>query len=1321
MSLYYEAASVLVNTSNAGGSLKSRIYNNKELRSAPAQLFALISEASKWSVVLKGVIERCGVLGAEKKLTPILGLLLTHDLVVSKGGVAAPAGHVLKLAIQRHKARLSAEFTKERIRRGYATLEAFKQAVNEGELKDGGKDTLKGGRRPRWVRVNTLKTTLEKQLLATFVGYSKADDIGAVLSASGLARIYFEDPNIPNLLALPPRIDLSKTAAYTSGSIILQDKASCFPAYLLDVKPDDGDVIDGCAAPGNKTTQLAAIVSEGKTASKHQKVIAFERDKTRAVTLKKMVGLASADQFVKIKAGADFLATNPDSEEFANVRAILLDPSCSGSGIIGRDDAIRVHLPDASGEAVPSSNGSKSRKRKRGYGKIDAPAEKATLDLTLEDSSPEETPIEDKVSERLAALSTFQLRILTHAMRFPKARKITYSTCSIHFEENEGVVARALASPIAKEVGWSILRRENQVEGLKNWDRRGVWEAEKLGEGVEFNKGQEEEICESCIRCEKGTDEGTMGFFVAAFVRHGTLAQGTVSLGREDVVEGEEWNGFSDGDDEVATDISRPHLRQIAYWIRDELDPIIAREGPEHLRVDDVLILHDIFQALRTSSSITALDLRATGIHKAVLDVSGLATRWPGRLCDDCDKIISIWTAKFGRLEDLHPFLYGRGGRLEGIASVEGSSKQALIKRWQITCPDRIAPKRSHRHGDLGFRAGEWWINPLFACHAGIIDIDSVEGGICYDKNGAYAMLLKNTGEIEASAETNFKYRCGRNDKGRFRLTAATPKSRQPIRVLRSHSINSIWGPKAGVRYEGLYNVVGWTVHQVKTTDISGDEYRAGDIVYDVHLLRDDPVLMEEVVKIPTTFQVDEYTEYKRLRKLYREMLRKGEHGHTGKPEAQPVPAAKIAPPIAPLALPISLPRTQPKISPSRSRTTTFKRPVAEILTKSPARKAGTVGLPAALVEDEELFRGPRKSMLGVPAQTTTRPTTQNSKSESPVSDRKSHPTTLKTRRSNASSNPSHTSDIREVAPWVDFELEFYAPPSSPPPPAVDHEAVQRVSRNSTRTVYPSARNSPSPMRQKRQSDEERRTNIVPPTSLGWGLRKKDSRKSIFVRSRNPMAKLFDGAEDVERSGGDYFSFRRRANSVAPKRTSPMARQRGRASSSHETPLSPVPLRPISPNNPLLSPLLMGRRDAICLPYGYVLSPSTPAIDLHEHTSPRAPSTENVSKDASSPRSGPLIPLSLPVSLHSLISKSKPISALTTPTSSPRSSQKGGEMQGVETDKVDNFAAVDELKRFIEGVGEDVKVVFRDPFREEGGERVITRESSGDVAPDVVV
>jgi putative methyltransferase len=68
MSLYYEAAAILANVENTGGSLKSRIYTKKDLKSSPGQIFALIAEASKWSVVLKDVIEKCGLLAEERKV-----------------------------------------------------------------------------------------------------------------------------------------------------------------------------------------------------------------------------------------------------------------------------------------------------------------------------------------------------------------------------------------------------------------------------------------------------------------------------------------------------------------------------------------------------------------------------------------------------------------------------------------------------------------------------------------------------------------------------------------------------------------------------------------------------------------------------------------------------------------------------------------------------------------------------------------------------------------------------------------------------------------------------------------------------------------------------------------------------------------------------------------------------------------------------------------------------------------------------------------------------------------------------------------------------
>ncbi|KAI8932901.1 hypothetical protein NX059_010378 [Plenodomus lindquistii] len=540
MSLYYEAAGVLANSDNIGGSLKSRIYKKKDLKSTPGQIFALIAESSKWSLVLKDVIEKTSLLAEEKKLTPILALLLTHDLLLAKNGVAAPTNHVLKLAVTRHKARLSAELTKSRIRHGFATIDAFREAVSNGELDKEDGEAPKS-RHPRWVRVNTIKTTLQEQLSKTLAGYKKTENLSEVLVAPRKAKIYYQDPNIPNLLALPAQIDLSRSIAYAKGQIIFQDKASCFPAYLLDPTPDDGDVIDATAAPGNKTTHLAAIVKSRSEPSQEQKVIAFERDKGRTTILQKMVKLATTDSVIKVKGSSDFIAAKPDSDEYANVGAILLDPSCSGTGIVGRDDAIKMHLPEAQGGRTALPVPGKGKKRKRGDEESKPEDDAAPLSLDMDESTPEETMVVGKLSERLTALSAFQLHILTHAMRFANAHKITYSTCSIHFEENEGVVFQALATSVAKERGWRILRRDEQVEGLQKWDRRGVWEDEKISWAVDEAKKQQ--VLDGCIRCDKGTEEGTMGFFVAGFIREGASDAMELAEVAEDA---DEWNGFDD-------------------------------------------------------------------------------------------------------------------------------------------------------------------------------------------------------------------------------------------------------------------------------------------------------------------------------------------------------------------------------------------------------------------------------------------------------------------------------------------------------------------------------------------------------------------------------------------------------------------------------------------------------------------------------------------------------------------------------------------------------------------------------------------------------
>ena len=526
MSLYHETVGILTSTATHTGSLKSRIYGNKDLKSPPAQVYALAFEASKWSAILKEVVENAQLLQKEKKvsnpqstypnkmltcqLTPALSVLLAHDLLLAKKGIALPASHGLRTTVEKHKARLQSEFTRARIRRKCPTVDALRAMV-DAEL---------GPAHPRWIRVNTLKSTLDEQLDTTFKGFEVVATIGEVTASAATGKkVLCLDEHVPNLIAASPGVDFTKTDAYKTGALILQDKASCFPAYLLDPRPEDGDVIDACSAPGNKTTHLAGILHErGFAASQH--IIAFEKDKHRAKTLDKMVHAAGTHHVTTIHPGRDFLKADPASPEFRTVGALLLDPSCSGSGIVGRDDTPPFHLPSSTNSPPSTTTNPPNLKRKRPGGaaattqqKPTPPSPETTTTTIIDDSGTESHLSFQALQSRLTALASFQLSILLHAFSFPAAHKVSYSTCSIHAIENEDVVRAALRSDVAKERGWRVLRREEQVSGMRRWEVRG----EKLGEG--------DEVGEGCVRAERGDGRGTMGFFVACFVRDRELPE----------------------------------------------------------------------------------------------------------------------------------------------------------------------------------------------------------------------------------------------------------------------------------------------------------------------------------------------------------------------------------------------------------------------------------------------------------------------------------------------------------------------------------------------------------------------------------------------------------------------------------------------------------------------------------------------------------------------------------------------------------------------------------------------------------------------------
>jgi len=282
-----------------------------------------------------------------------------------------------------------------------------------------------------------------------------------------------------------------------------------------------------------------------------------------------MVRSAGVD-VVTVLAGQDFLRLDPLDARFARVGALLLDPSCSGSGIVGRDDgddddALPPLVLPRARTTVPLRPGQIHKRKRDAAVSSHAPRDTSALadandDATHDDSAVATTPEQAsaRLEARLAALSGFQFALLTRAFAFPAARKVVYSTCSVHAEENELVVARALASDVARGRGWRVLAREFQVDGMRRWAVRGDVEALQryYSDSEEDNIGMTKlatTLADACLRCEKGTVEGTMGFFAVAFVRdakddgHGpgeSAPRGGFGKGTKTSGEDEEWSGL---------------------------------------------------------------------------------------------------------------------------------------------------------------------------------------------------------------------------------------------------------------------------------------------------------------------------------------------------------------------------------------------------------------------------------------------------------------------------------------------------------------------------------------------------------------------------------------------------------------------------------------------------------------------------------------------------------------------------------------------------------------------------------------------------------
>ena len=221
---------------------------------------------------------------------------------------------------------------------------------------------------PRVVRVNTVKTTVDRAVEA--------------LEAEG----YAPEPVDWNrtLLGLDAD-DPGANWPYVHGWLYGQEEVSALPAVVLD--PDPGErVFDACAAPGSKTTQLAALMADRGT------LVANDSSLGRLTALRSNAERCGVTNLVVTNSDARNYPLGPlGGEPFDRA---LVDAPCSCEGTVRKN-------PDALAEW--------SR-------------------------------------ERVDSLAGLQKGILRRAVQATRAGgTVVYSTCTFAPEENEAVLDHVLA------------------------------------------------------------------------------------------------------------------------------------------------------------------------------------------------------------------------------------------------------------------------------------------------------------------------------------------------------------------------------------------------------------------------------------------------------------------------------------------------------------------------------------------------------------------------------------------------------------------------------------------------------------------------------------------------------------------------------------------------------------------------------------------------------------------------------------------------------------------------------------------------------------
>lgn len=166
---------------------------------------------------------------------------------------------------------------------------------------------------PNYIRCNTLKATPENL-------FEKLKEKGWKIKKpfSSEKEIFIVENLLPG--------ELGNSEEHKTGLFYVQDLSSMMPAIALE--PSEKDfVVDLCAAPGSKTTQMAALMKNSGI------LVANEFNLKRLIVLKENLERCSVTNGIVIRHDAEILCEKLQELKLRPGK-ILVDAPCSGEGTI---------------------------------------------------------------------------------------------------------------------------------------------------------------------------------------------------------------------------------------------------------------------------------------------------------------------------------------------------------------------------------------------------------------------------------------------------------------------------------------------------------------------------------------------------------------------------------------------------------------------------------------------------------------------------------------------------------------------------------------------------------------------------------------------------------------------------------------------------------------------------------------------------------------------------------------------------------------------------------------------------------------------------